>query len=233
VVFAPAAAFTWRVERRALPYAAASAALELAYFAALAAAYARAELSLVYPLARGLAPVLVLAFAVTALGAGTSAAQIAGVAAVGAGVVLVRGVRESAGGTGVVLAVVVAACIAAYTLVDKEGLRFAAPLPYLWLVLAPVALVYAGAQARSQGTRALRAELDGPAVVAGLAMFGAYALTLAALRLAPAAAVAAVRESSVVIAAALGAAVLHERVTSARAAGAALVLAGVAAIALG
>jgi drug/metabolite transporter (DMT)-like permease len=233
VAFAPVAAIAWDVEGRAAPYVVASAALELAYFALLAAAYARSELSLVYPLARGLAPVLVLAAAVAFLGAGTSAAQIAGVIAVGAGVLLVRGIEGERDGVGAVLACGVAACIAGYTLVDKDGLRYADPIPYLWLVLVPVALGYAGAQAQSRGAGALRSEAGANTFIAALAMFGAYALALAALRLAPAAAVAAVRESSVVIATALAAVVLRERVTFARATGAIVVVAGVAAIALG
>ena len=66
---------------------------------------------------------------------------------------------------------------------------------------------------------------------AGLGMFGAYALVLAALRLAPAASVAAVRETSVVMATVLAAAFLHEHVSRTRAAGAVLVAAGVAVLA--
>jgi len=233
VAFAPVAALAWDVEGRAVPYVVASAALELVYFALLAAAYARAELSLVYPLARGLAPVLVLAIAVAFLGAGSSAAQVAGVLAVGAGVLLVRGLGGERDAAGTALAVAVAACIAGYTLVDKDGLRYADPIPYLWLVLLPVAVGYGAAQWRARGGEALRAEAGATTVVAALAMFGAYALALAALRLAPAAAVAAVRESSVVIATAAAALVLHEEVTRERLAGAVLVAAGVAAIALG
>jgi drug/metabolite transporter (DMT)-like permease len=233
LLFAPVAALTWDVEGRALPYVAASAALELTYFALLAAAYARSELSLVYPLARGLAPVLVLAVAVAALGAGTSAAQVAGVLTVGAGILLVRGVSGERDTAGVLLAVAVAVCIAGYTLVDKDGVRYADPIPYLWLVLVPVALGYAGAQARARGAGALRSEAGATTLLAAVAMFGAYALALAALQLAPAAAVAAVRESSVVIATALAAVVLRERVTRWRVAGAVLVACGVSAIALG
>jgi drug/metabolite transporter (DMT)-like permease len=233
LAFAPVALLAWDVEADAVPYVVASAVLELAYFALLAAAYARSELSLVYPLARGLAPVLVLVIAVATLGAGTSVAQVAGVIAVGCGVVLVRGLSGERDTTGALLAAAVAACIAGYTLVDKEGLRFADPLPYLWLVLVPVAAGYAAAQGRTRGGEALRAELSGSTAVAGLSMFAAYALTLAALRLADAAAVAAVRESSVVIATGLAAVVLRERVTRERLAGAVLVAAGVGAIALG
>ena len=166
LLFAPVAAITWDVSGRAVPYVVASAALELAYFALLAAAYARSELSLVYPLARGLAPVLVLAIAVAALGAGTSAAQVAGVLAVGAGILLVRGLSGERDAMGALLAVAVAACIAGYTLVDKDGLRYADPIPYLWLVLAPVAAGYAAAQARARGAGALRSEAGATTLVA-------------------------------------------------------------------
>ena len=68
--------------------------------------------------------------------------------------------------------------------------------------------------------------------VVGLGGFGAYALVLAALRLAPAAPVAAARESSVVIATVLAALILHERVTRLRLAGSILVVGGVALLAL-
>jgi drug/metabolite transporter (DMT)-like permease len=68
--------------------------------------------------------------------------------------------------------------------------------------------------------------------VAGIAGFAAYVLVLAALERAPAAAVSAVRETSVVIATALAALVLHEPVGAARAVGAVAVVGGVALIAL-
>ena len=64
VVALPFAAATWGIERAAIPWLVASGALELVYFLTLTAAYQRAELSLVYPLARGGAPVLVLLGAV-------------------------------------------------------------------------------------------------------------------------------------------------------------------------
>ncbi len=79
---------------------------------------------------------------------------------------------------------------------------------------------------------ALRSELGLTAVAAGLASFGAYALALAALSLASAPSVAAVRETSVLFAVLLGAVVLHERVTAWRAVGAAVIVAGVAFVAL-
>jgi drug/metabolite transporter (DMT)-like permease len=74
----------------------------------------------------------------------------------------------------------------------------------------------------------VRAEIGLSSFLAGVALFGGYLLVLSALRLAPAAPVAAVRETSVVLATGLAALVLGERVGPARAGGAALVVAGVA-----
>ena len=87
------AALTWRVEADAIPYIVASGALELVYFAMLAAAYRRYELSLVYPVARGLAPVLALLIVVAAGGALPATLGMVGVLVVSAGVLLVRGPR--------------------------------------------------------------------------------------------------------------------------------------------
>jgi drug/metabolite transporter (DMT)-like permease len=232
VLFAPFAAATWDVEREAVPWIAASAALELLYFLLLTAAYQRSDLSLVYPIARGTAPILVL-FGATLAGAAVGVVQAAGVVLVGAGVLLVRGFRGAVDGRGVALSLAIGATIAAYTLVDKEGIEHAATLPYLVLVLAPVAVAGVLFQLANGGVASVHAGLSGPAVVAGMLAFGAYALALAALELASAPAVAAVRETSILFAVALGAFLLRERVDPWRAAGAGLVVAGVALVALG
>jgi drug/metabolite transporter (DMT)-like permease len=224
VVALPFAIATWGIEREAIPWLLASGALELVYFFTLTAAYQRAELSLVYPLARGGAPVLVLLGAV-ATGYDPDRIEVLGVFAVAAGVVLVRGLR---GGDrlGVALGLLIATQIAAYTLVDAEGIEHANPVPYLLLVLLPAALAAAAVSGRAR----LRAAWSARAVLAGCGGFLAYVLVLAALRLAPAAPVAAVRETSVLFAVALAAPFLGERVTRARLAGAVLVVAGVVAL---
>lgn len=227
VVFAPVTAVVWEAEAAVWPYLLGTAAFHLAYFALLAAAYRRAELSLVYPLARGLAPVLVLVVAVVALGAATSASQAAGVCLVGAGILLVRGLKRDGEWTGVGFGLAIAACIAAYTLIDNGGIQHANPITYLELATALAGLAYVGVVVAGKGAPAVRREVSGVSVAAGLAMFGAYALVLAALRLAPAAPVAAVRETSIVIATAGAALVLKERFGPARFAGAVLVVAGV------
>ena len=123
----------------------------------------------------------------------------------------------------------IAVTIAAYTLVDAEGVDHAQAPAYLFLLLAPSSVVYAGALALRG--RDLRAELRPRAFLTGALIVGAYGSVLAALRLADAAPVAAVRESSVVIAAFLAAVFLHENVDRRRLGGALLVVAGVAAIA--
>jgi drug/metabolite transporter (DMT)-like permease len=230
IVFAPVAAVTWSVSWAAAPYVAASAALEGAYFALLVAAYRRRELSVVYPIARGSAPLLVLLGTAVVIGRQVSAVSAVGVCLVAVGVVLVRGIKR--GAEGVLVALAIGCAIAGYTLVDKEGLQHAAPLPYLELVLLPVALVAVPLAAARRGTRVLTAQLRASTFAAAVASFAAYALVLAALRLAPAPEVAAVRETSVVIAALLAGTFLRERVGTERLVGAAAVAGGVALIAL-
>ena len=227
VVLVLPAALTWHVEGAAAPYLAGSAVLELAYVGLLAAAYRRFELSVVYPVARGLAPVLALVLTVVVTLSSPSAGDVAGVLAVAAGVMLVRGrLRGELGALG--LGAVIAAAIAGYTVVDRYGIRHANAAPYLLLVMVGPAVVYSLGVGRTRVARALS-----PAtVLVGGASAGAYLLVLLALRLASAPAVASVRETSVVIATALAAVVLRERVGPARLAGAALVAGGVALLAL-
>jgi drug/metabolite transporter (DMT)-like permease len=96
----------------------------------------------------------------------------------------------------------------------------------------PVA-VYLAVIVRRRGLESLRRELGLATLVAAPATFGAFALALLALQRASAASVAAVRETSVVIAVALAAPVLGERVTRGRLAGADVVVIGVAVLATG
>ena len=145
----------------------------------------------------------------------------------------IRGFRRGADAAGVVFGLAIAAVIASYTLVDKRGLDYATPIAYLEVSMIAPAILYAAWVARLRGGAvALRSELNRSSVVAGIATFSAYALVLAALERASAASVAAVRETSVLVAAALGALVLREPVTRWRFAGAALVAGGVALLAI-
>ncbi len=227
LVAVPVAVINWRVEDAAWPFIILSSALELLYFGLLVAAYERAEMSLVYPIARGSAPVMVLIVSVLLLGASTSVLQIAGVTLVGLGVVLVRGLRGGAYWPHVALALSVGVSIAAYVVVDKEGVQYADPIAYATLILGiPGLFALAFVLARSGVTR-LRRAFNATSALGGVLSIAAYALILVALTSAPAASVAAVRESSVVIAAILGAVVLHERAGPMRILGAVVVVLGV------
>jgi drug/metabolite transporter (DMT)-like permease len=235
-LLAPVALVTGGVSSEALPFAATSAALHVGYLALLARAYQDGEVSVVYPVSRGTAPVLVLAFGALVLSEGATAVQVAGVFAVSAGVFAVGARRGTVAADphvrrNLMFGLAIALTIAAYTLVDAEGVDHAQAPAYLFLLLAPSSAVYAAALALRG--RDLRAELRPRAWLTGAFVVGAYGSVLAALRLADAAPVAAVRESSVVIAALLAAVFLHEEVDRRRLSGALLVVGGVAAIALG
>ena len=226
VALAPLAAATWRVEGAAVPFILGSAVLELAYIALLAGAYRRFELSLVYPLARGLAPVFALVLVVVAVGASPSGGEIGGVVAVAVGILLVRGVRRRGRGSG--LALLIAAAIAGYTVVDRYGIRHANAAPYLLLVMLGPALAYP----LSVGRKRLGAAARPVSAAIGVASAATYLLVLLALRLASAPSVSAVRETSVVIAVVLARLFLQEPVGPRRLAGAGIVVAGVALLAL-
>ena len=237
VLFAPLAIWRFDADAGVWPFIAVTSMLQLVYFAALATAYRHGDVSVVYPIARGLAPVLVLLVGVTVLGTGASASQAAGVCLVGLGVMLVRGIggRHADGrGVGAAFGVAVASCIAAYTLVDKHGIEHASPVVYLELGMIPATIGYVGFLLLTEhGTARVRGAARPLPALAGILSFVAYALVLAALARASAAAVASVRETSVLIAAFLAAPLAGERVGPGRLSGAALVVAGVALIAAG
>jgi drug/metabolite transporter (DMT)-like permease len=131
------------------------------------------------------------------------------------------------------LALSIGVCIASYTLVDKHGLAHASPLAYLEVVFGITAAAYVLGVWRVRGAAAMRAAVSRSTVLAGIGFFGAYALTLAALKLAPAASVSAVRESSVVMATAFLAISGREKIGPGRLAGAIAVVVGIALISLG
>ena len=180
-------------------------------------------------LTRGLAPVLVLAFTVLWVGHHVSAAEAAGVLAVAGGVVLVRGPGAPRDTLALLLTATLAATIAAYTLVDRAGIQRAGALTYFVLTLALPCLIYPPLV----GARAIRRELGWAVGAAGLANLGSFTLGLLALRHGSAAAVLAVRSSSVVIATVLAGRLLAEHVSRMRLAGSVLVFAGIALLAVG
>src|SRR2546421_3098135 len=222
LVFAVPTWATWRMDPAVWPFIAVTGPLQLVYFALLVTAYRLAPLSVVYPVARGVAPVLVLVAGVAFLGHATSPGQIAGVLLVGLGVLLVRGLRAPPG-RGLVFGLGIACVIASYTLVDKYGVAHAAALPYNEIAMLLPTVAYTAFVVRGKGVGALRSELHAVTLVAGVATFSAYLLVLLALQRAAAAPVAAVRETSVVLTALLARRVLREHVGWPRIAGAAAV----------
>lgn len=233
VLLAPAAVITGGVSSEAVPYIAASAVLELCYFVLLARAYDGGEVSVVYPIARGSAPVVVLVVGALALSEEVPAGAAVGIVLVASGVLLVGlgafrfhlATEDALPLRDVWFGLAIGLVIAGYTLVDSEGVERADPIAYLTLITLPCAALY-------PAVTKTRPDLGIRTALTAAATFGAFLMVLAAFRLAPAAPVAAVRESSVVIAALLAALVLHERVDGRRLAGAVAVAAGVAAIAL-
>jgi drug/metabolite transporter (DMT)-like permease len=224
----PFALVWWQADRSVWPYALASTLLESLYVVALATAYRRSEVSFVYPLTRGLAPLLVLAFTVLWLGHRASAAEAAGVLLVAAGVVFVRGLGARGDAAALVWTATIAATIAAYTLVDRAGIHRAGALTYFVLTIIGPCLVYPPLV----GARAIRRELGWAVVAAGIANLGSFTLGLLALRHGSAAAVLAVRSSSVVIATVLAGRLLAEHVSRTRLAGSVLVFAGIVLLAV-
>jgi drug/metabolite transporter (DMT)-like permease len=233
VVLLPFAIARWRVEPAALPWVAVSATLELVYFVLLAHAYRRADLSLVYPVARGLSPVLVLVGSVIWLHEPASPLALAGITLVAAGVLLVRGLRAPASAADVALAAVIGSIIAGYTLADQQGVRSADPLAYLLLVVGIPAVVWCGWLAVTDGTTRLRAALTPSIVMGGTAAVAAYGLVLVALGMAWAPGVAALRETSIVMATVMAALVLRERVERSRWIGSVVLVAGIALVVTG
>jgi drug/metabolite transporter (DMT)-like permease len=221
LVLLPVAIATWRVEAAVLPYAVGSAALEVVYVLLLGAAYNHSELSLVYPVARGVSPVVVLCLA---FGVGGTPGPIGALGAVlvGAGVVAMRGL----GRRGIAFGLAIGCLLGAITTIDHFGVRHAGTFPYLLVVIAPAAIASVALDCAQGRAGALRDALTARTLFAGLGFATTYGLILAALRIAPAASVAAVRELSIVVAVALGAFVLHEPVTRRRLAAACVVTVG-------
>lgn len=222
----------------ALPFVIGTIVLHALYFFALGRAYGSGDLSLVYPIARGLGVALVPLAAWALFDEWLSPLGAGGVALVAAGIVVLHWRADAwtraaflTSGTGWALATGV--LIASYSLLDKAGVQRISPLAYIWLMelgscalLTPLALARAGARRREW--RANRATI----VAAALMSPTAYLLVLFAFPLAKTGYVVAAREMSIVLSAIIGSVWLKEGALGHRLAGAGVVLAGVACVAL-
>ncbi len=213
-----------------------SSAIHFAYYITLAGAYHRGDLSFAYPLMRGVAPLFVTLLGVLFLGEQPSAKVLTGIALISTGIIVIAwfaGGRHSPAAAGWALAN--AAIIGSYTLVDGAGVRASddAAAYVSWLIaleglpfLAWVLLRRGSSAARYVAVRWRRG------LAGGAASLAAYGIVLWAMTRAPVAAVAALREVSVLFAALMGTLALKESLGWRRMAGAATVVAGVAALKL-
>ncbi len=218
------------------PFLLASAVVQLLYLALVAGAYAATDMSRAYPLMRGLAPALVAVFGAAFLGERLAALGWTGVALISTGVfALTFAATAEPSRKGTLLALMNAAVIATYTLIDGVGVRRSgAPVAYAtWLfLLNALPLVAWALLARRRAFLTAAARGWRLALVGGLGNLGSYGLALWAMAHAPVALVAALRETSILFGMAIAALVLGERLTPARLAAAALIVAGAASLRL-
>lgn len=226
---------------------AASAVLHSAYYLLLLRGYRKADLTVVYPLARGSAPLLSSVTAIVLLGERISSLGVAGIAGVVAGVFLIAGgpalwrrSRDPAERQrihkGMFYGVASGAFIASYTVVDGYAVKV--------LLLSPILVDYMGALlrlfvvgpavARDLPAAALLWQRQWKyAVFVGIVSPVSYVLVLYAMQTAPLSLVAPAREVSMLFAALIGGQLLGEGDRTARLLGAAFIAAGVIALAVG
>jgi drug/metabolite transporter (DMT)-like permease len=248
LLMTPPTAVAWVLSGRpglspaASGWCALSASLELTYLWLLAAAYRRGELSAVYPIARGSAPLLAVAAGLGLLHEKLTSVQLAGVGILLLGILAVAVAQST--GRATVPALLTGVAIASYTAVDRVGVRLSTPWLYGWLLIVLLAVgIPVSMWVAARLTAALRAaheESTAPptlglakAMLIGIFMWGGYLLVLWALSLAPLSVVAPVRETAVVGVAVWGVWKLRERKAAAmKLSGALATLVGVALLAL-
>lgn len=219
---------------RTWPYLGASLVIHVGYFFAIVGAYRAGDLSHGYPIMRGTAPLLVAVAALAVLGESVTLNVWIGIFLISGGV-LSLGLVGVASRTAVGWALANGAIIALYTLVDAAGARLSGDaLAYVvWMFVldcVPFGLIVLAMRRRDLLAYIARNWWRG--VAGGGCSAGAYAIAIWAMTRAPVAAVAALRETSVVFAALIGAWLLKEGHLRARVSGAAVVAAGIAALRL-
>lgn len=219
----------------AWPFIAASVTVHLAYYWLMISAYRAGDLSLVYPLMRGVAPLITAVAGIAVLGEMPAPVAWLGMLLVSGGVFLLgfRALGHAPSRAAVTFALANAAVIALYTLIDGQGARVAGNawsyivwlfvldgIPFsLWMLATRRASFLAHLRGRSR-----RVLLGG-----GLSA-AAYAISVWAMTKAPVALVASLRETSVLFATLIGARLLHERLSARRWSGVIAVLIGVLAL---
>ena len=220
-----------------------SGIIEAVYFVLLSAAYKRGDLSVVYPIARGTAPLLAVAVGVGVLGERLGVAGSIGVALLLVGFLGLQRPWQALRGHGldpsVAFALATGVSIATYTAIDRIGTRLIDPVTYaaiLWVTGALILVVWirfvAGGNLFAGGREQIRY-----AAIGGWLTLAAYLLILWALSIAPLSGVAPLRESAAVFAAAWGSVRLGEAVDRGdlvrRIGASALIVAGAILLAIG
>ncbi len=222
--------FLPRPDPASWPFLAASTVAQTLYFLLVATAYRRVDMSLAYPLMRGVAPALVAGVGVIWLGEHLSPGAWAGVALICAGVLATALSALAHGSRGGVSAALLNACvIATYTLIDGAGVRLSgAPIAYsCWLfALNALPLVGWALLARRRALLAYARRNLGLGLVGGFFSAASYGLALWAMTGAPIAVVAALRETSILFGLAIANLLLRERIGPRRIAAAILIALG-------
>ena len=215
------------------PWLVASGVFHTAYKTFLAFAYEHGDLSRVYPIARGTAPMIVLAFSGLFLADTLGSWEIAGVLVLGVGIILMGRGAVLSGESRKLLpfALLSAVSTAGYSIVDGIGARVAgdAFLFVAWLFLID-ALIFTPVIFALRGTAIAiappRAWMLGAGAAA--ASYGAYAVAVWAMTQAPIALVSALRETSILFAMLIGWLAFRERMDTLKIVAAATIVAGVA-----
>jgi len=215
---------------------AASILIHLAYFGFIMLAYRGGDLSLVYPIMRGSAPAFTAVLAAVLLDEWPSGGVWSGVFLVSGGVLLLAADSPRSGGVRlapVVFALLNAAVIVGYTLVDGVGARLSGnAFSYTgWMLLVTGVLIFAVSVA-FRGRHVVRHVLAQwkKGTLGGGCTFASYGLALWAMTKAPIAPVAALRETSIVFSALLAVFFLKEKITPLRYGSIILVVMGAIAI---
>ena len=219
--------------------------LHVLYFNLLARGYAQGDLSLVYPIARGMGPMLVPVLAVIFLNETIAPLAIAGIAAIIGGIYTIswwgnfhqvlRSPLLFLGSAGMRYAVLTGLTIAAYSIIDKEGVGQVQPLLYMYFLGTGTAVMLAPYILAQKGAAAVKAEWRAnaiPITVAGLLTFTAYGLALTAFSLSRVSYVAPAREVGIVIGVMMGVFLLKEPFGGGRLLGSGFIVAGLVMVAL-
>ncbi len=217
-------------------YIALSTVVHFGYYYMLGKAYQHGDLSVVYPIARGIVPALVSLWAMVLVGEVLPLQAWGGIALIALGIQLSSwsALRSGVGRSALGFALGTGFCISIYSVVDGIGVRLSGNTLSYWAWGAFLHLFIAGfVGVRKRDTlAALRPKVWMIGILGGLVSMTAYGLVLYAKNFAPLGAVSALRETSVIFAALIGFIFLHEGNWMRRLGAAVLMAGGVALIGL-